>query len=67
MVLVGPGNLTIERIDVVAGILSTAPDAKVVVLLQDDDETIAVLVWSSVVGRPVSVSSTLFDALKRGR
>jgi hypothetical protein len=66
VVLVGPCNLSIERIDVVAGILSNAPDAKVVVLLQDDDETIAVLVWSSVVGRPVSVS-TLFDALKRGR
>lgn len=66
VVLVGPGILTAERIDVVAGLLSNVPEAKIVVLLlQDDDETIAAAVRSGVlgvVGRRASID-TLLDAV----
>jgi DNA-binding NarL/FixJ family response regulator len=47
VVLVGPGNPNTERMDVVAGVLSNAPEAKIVVLLlQDDDELIGALAWT---------------------
>jgi len=68
VVLVGPGLLTAERIDVVAGLLSNVPEAKIVaVILQDDDETISNAVRSGVlgvVGRRASVNTLLVALTK---
>jgi DNA-binding NarL/FixJ family response regulator len=68
VVLVGPGLFAAERIDVVAGLLSNVPDAKIVTaLLHDDDETISEAVRSGVlgvVGRKASFE-TLLDVLTK--
>jgi len=68
VVLVGPGLFAAERIDVVAGLLSNIPDAKIVTaLLHDDDDTISEAVRSGVlgvVGRKASFE-TLLDVLTK--